>query len=277
MPNKNDLESYYKNKYFQTPKGSYESSYTDEELIYFRNKALVALHVLSNNDKITKSLLDIGTGEGFFAKYFYENKWEVRTIDYSNYGMKTQNPELLSTLKQGDMFTLIDEELVQNNSYGFINLSNVVEHVIDPVELLKKIKSILLDDGVVRISVPNDYSNFQKYLLKKGFSTQSWFVPPEHLHYFSFDSLTCLLKHLGYEVFLKISEFPIEIFLVNEPSNYIKNKNVGKQVHLSRIEIDNFLFEEGIEKYINYYKASAEIDFGRQIVIFARKNKGNFK
>ena len=217
-------------------------------------------------------LLDIGTGEGFFAHYFYDLKWHVRTVDYSDFGIKSQNPQLLSTLEQGDMFQIIDNMLCSDKQYSLINISNVLEHVVDPIKLLEDLKSLLDKNGMLRISVPNDYSNFQKYLLKQDYVTDTWFCPPDHLHYFSFESLSKLLNDLGYKVELMISDFPIEVFLVNQSSNYNKNRELGKNAHLARVEMDNFLFDEGIEKYINYFQASASINFGRQIIMYARKN-----
>lgn len=78
---------------------------------------------------------------------------------------------------------------------------------------------------------------------------------------------------MGYDIELKIGEFPIEMYILNESSNYTKNKDVGKFANKARIEVDNYLFEQGIEKYINYYKSSADIGFSRQVVIFAKLKK----
>lgn len=272
MPSKNELEDYYKKRYFQMAQGSYEYIYSKQEKIYFKNRAKVAKHISQRYLIQNNKLLDIGTGEGFFAQYFYDCKWQVKTIDYSDFGIKSQNPKLIFTLEQGDIFNLIDEELSLNQHYSLINISNVLEHVIDPVALLEKLKDLLEKDGMLRISVPNDYSNFQKYLIEKNYTSDSWFCPPEHLHYFTFDTLTNLLIDLGYKIDIMMSEFPIELFLVNQASNYTQDANVGKNAHLARVEIDNFLFDEGIEKYINYYQASASINFGRQIILYVKNN-----
>lgn len=272
MPSKEELEDYYKKRYFQMAEGSYEHIYSKGEKRYFQNRAKVAKHITERYLIEGNKLLDVGTGEGFFAQYFYDCSWSVKTIDYSDFGLKSQNPKLASTLEQGDIFKLIDKELSSDKKYSLINISNVLEHVIDPIMLLEKLKKLLEKDGILRISVPNDYSSFQKYLIEQNYTTDTWFCPPDHLHYFTFDTLSNLLIDLDYRIDIMMSEFPIELFLVNKASNYVKDKNVGKNAHLARIEIDNFLFDEDIEKYINYYQASASINFGRQIVMYVRNN-----
>jgi hypothetical protein len=70
-----------------------------------------------------------------------------------------------------------------------------------------------------------------------------------------------------------MGEFPIELYLSNSTSNYAHDKLKGKNAHKSRIEVDNFLFNEGIEKYINFYKACADIGLSRQVVIYAKLRK----
>lgn len=69
-PTTDELQSYYANKYYQEGKGSYELSYTDAKLAYFKAKLEKRWHVL-------KTLLprkeahepirvhDVGCGEGY--------------------------------------------------------------------------------------------------------------------------------------------------------------------------------------------------------------------
>ena len=272
LPTQKELEKHYSEKYYQEDSIQYSHEYSNDELKYFEYTAEAAQYIFKNLYYCeNNSLLDIGTGEGFFASSFFHNKWNVTTLDYSNYGISNHNADLADTLIQGDIFSSLKNLCAQKqNSFSFINLSNILEHVLDPIELLKTLKLLLAKESLLRISVPNDYSEFQNFLLDKDYSSNTWLCPPDHLHYFTFESLSNLLVSLGYEVVVSMGEFPIELFLTNEASNYVKNREVGKFAHKSRIEVDNFLFEQGIDKYINYYKASAEIGLSRQVVIYAR-------
>ena len=269
MPTVSELEDFYANKYYQKHVRNHLDTYDDEMLTYFVNKAKVAEYILK--DINTKTLLDVGAGEGFFANYFFEKKWDVTTLDYSEHGISTQNPQIKHTLIKNDIFQSIKSIIKSKRTYGLINLSNVLEHVIDPVGLLSDLKSLLDTTSFLRISVPNDFSNFQKLLLENKDTTPTWITLPDHLHYFTFESLEKLLISCGYKIHLRIGEFPIELFLANESSNYSGNKSNGKNAHKARIKIDNFLFTQGLKEYVDFYKACANIGFTRQVVIYAQK------
>lgn len=271
MPNKEDLKNFYESKYFQNDGMRYDHTYTQDELIFMENKAKVADYILNTiNNKSKKSILDVGSGEGFFAKYFFAQDNNIKTLDFSSFAISHHNPELIETLQQGDIFDSLDDVINNQEKYDLINLSNVLEHVIDPIELLGKLKFLLQNDSLLRISVPNDYSEFQNFLLEKEYTTNTWLCPPEHLHYFTFESLKNLLISLDYDIEVCMGEFPIELFLTNKESNYIHDKTKGKAAHTSRVETDNFLFNQGIKPYLDFYKASAQLGFSRQILIFAK-------
>ena len=275
LPSEVELRLFYENKYFQENNGNYEKNYSKDELIYFENAAKVSDFILKrvNLKKEKRRIIDVGCGEGFFSKYFYDKHDEVTPIDFSEFGIKSQNPELYFLLIKGNIFETLDNIIKRKETFDFVNLSNVLEHVIEPIKLLSNLKKILAEDSLLRICVPNDFSVFQEFLLKKEYTTNTWLTPPEHLHYFSLNSLVKLLEYLGYEIELSLGDFPIELFLANEKSNYVKNKEYGKNAHLARVEIDNFLFNQGVEKYIQFYNSSLSLNFSRQIIIFARVKK----
>ena len=273
LPSSEELKKHYSEKYYQNEHGSYQHVYTDDEIKYFEIEAKVAEHIFKkfNKDTVGK-LLDIGAGEGYFAKVFYENNWDVTTCDFSAYGMKQHNPSLLNTMMQGNIFETLEDQINYKRDYDFINLKNVLEHVLDPVSLLQKIQLLLKSNSLLRIEVPNDYSSFQEMLLEQGMTKNTWFAPPEHLHYFNFKSITNILTSLGFTVRLMMADFAIELYLLNNYSNYAKNKDVGKEAHLARVAANNFIYEQGIDSYINYYSACAEVDLGRQVIVYASKS-----
>ena len=267
MPTANELSEYYEKRYFQESAGLYRSEYNQDELVYFDNKAKVAEYICQ---KSIGSLLDVGCGEGYFAKYFKEKNWDIKTLDYSSHGISNHNPELLETHITGDVSKLLEDITNKEIKYDLINLSNVLEHVIDPISLLKSLKKLMHKNSYLRISVPNDFSNFQNFLLEKDYTKNTWVCLPDHLHYFTFETLKFFLHSLDFNCDILLGEFPIEIFIANEKSNYVKDREAGVYAHKSRVEVDNFLFSQGIEKYINYYEANAKIGFGRQIIAYVK-------
>ncbi len=81
--------------------------------------------------------------------------------------------------------------------FDTITAFDVLEHVLDPLAFAKAIHERLLSGGTVAISVPNLNS------LSRRLMRQRWYfyIPKEHLHYFSPSSLSRLLRRAGFEVF----------------------------------------------------------------------------
>lgn len=272
-PTHDELNSYYRDKYFQNPSGSYKKEYSNDEVEYFKIAAEIAnFSILKFFDSPVKSLLDLGCGEGFFAAQMANLGWKVSCRDFSSAGISRFNSHLLPTFSAGSieeaLAQLIDDESCK---FTFINLANVLEHVIEPEDVLEKIRIKLEQQtfGLLRIIVPNDYSAFQSLLVEQGLAKKTWFCPPEHLNYFNRSTLTSLLNNLGFEVIETIADFPIEWFLANSSSNYHVNPEKGKDAHQARILITRFLASQGITKYVELCRAVASLDAGRDLITLA--------
>ena len=82
------------------------------------------------------------------------------------------------------------------NSFDFIMLSHVVEHIPEPLEFLQLVHRLLKKGGTVYIEVPNYESFSRKY------SQQYWYAweTPRHLLMFSPKTITKLLEKAGFTV-----------------------------------------------------------------------------
>lgn len=267
-PSEQELEEYYRSIYFQTSQGAYEEHYSEEEIKYFTNSNAIKFKIVDDhlgqtqNDK--RRLLDVGCGEGFSMDYFFKQGWEVLGLDYSMEGIRKQNPNLEKFVRQGDIYQQLSE--LENQKFEVITLFNVLEHVIDPIGILTSMQKLLSSNGVLIIQVPNDFSLLQNKLFEEGKITrQFWVKTPDHLNYFSKDSLNNLCVHLEMKMIKCISDFPIDYFLANPDSNYIENSQKGKNCHNARIWLDNMHTSISLEKTIELYEAFANIGAGRQI------------
>lgn len=267
-PSAEELRRFYETKYFQQSTGPYAGSYSTEELEWFANSARSAAYT-AERVNIEKSLLDLGCGEGFFAHAFLKAGWNVSCCDFSEFGIKTHNPELLPYFTSGDIYDSITIYKKQQQQFGLINLQNVLEHVIDPKELLITVKPLLGTRSVLRIQVPNDYSEFQAALVKQGMTTNTWFIPPEHLSYFNSDGLSALLTYCGYKICSLQVNFPIELFLANPNANYWRDKKLGKGAHKARIFCENYMINKDVNTYIEYAEVAAKLGFGRNLIAYA--------
>jgi len=82
------------------------------------------------------------------------------------------------------------------NTFDYINMSHVLEHVTSPVDTLRKVKELLKPDGVVYAEVPN-YESFSRRLSK-----EYWFNldTPRHLFMFSPQTLDQVFQESGLKV-----------------------------------------------------------------------------
>ena len=266
-PSPEALSQFYRDKYFQAPKGSYSPSYLPQERAYFTNLARVAHH-LADRQGCGHSLLDLGCGEGFFAAAFHQWGWQVALGDYSEFGLMAQNPELRPYFSAGDLHGLIETFKTEGKRFGLINLSNVLEHVPEPEPLLHSLRPLVGEGGLIRVRVPNDFSAFQMALMAVDATPNTWFVPPEHLLYFTSESLRRLVEACGLKVVSLQAGFPIESFLANPHANYAKDRTLGKGAHLARVFCEIYQIERDIDAYIALGEAAARLDYGRDLVAY---------
>lgn len=274
-PNQKELEEYYAQKYYQTAQGSYEAEYPQEEYTYFDNKIEQKIFIINKlfntPESGQRSLIDIGCGEGFTLSHFKKKGWKVVGLDYSEFGVKKFNPHCLPDLITGDIYQKMLPIVNSNTRFDVVWLDNLLEHVIDPLFLLKELKKLLKVDGVLVIEVPNDFSVLHKHLMEKNYiNDEFWVVIPDHLSYFNKEGLAAIADDAGFRTEFTIGDYPIDFCLMNPDSNYNKDKTKGKGAHLSRVNMENLIHSISVEKAVNYFKALADLGLGRQIVTFLK-------
>ena len=273
-PTNEELKEYYEKKYYQEAKGSYELEYTSEELEFFKvcleqNEAVINVHCPLLKNSQTKTLLDVGCGEGYTMKHFKDQGYSVKGIDFSSAGMESKNPECLDSLIVGDVGELLKEEIDSSNQYDIIWLQNVLEHVLEPIELLKSLRNLVSSEGIAVITVPNDYSNIQKEALERGhIDEEFWVVLPDHLSYFDSKSLINISLKTGWNVNDLLGGFPIDWYLFHPGSNYISNRSVGKDAHFARVQLELLFSKKPIEDVLSFKQSLAKIGSGRDLTIF---------
>lgn len=113
-----------------------------------------ALNILKSCGLQKVKILDIGCGNGMFAKMLYENNiHSYKGIDFSEEGIKIaklNTPEWAECFLKEDIFE--SEILEQDHSH--IILFEVLEHINDDIKILSKIPS----KTMIIASVPNFYS-----------------------------------------------------------------------------------------------------------------------
>ncbi|CAM8664023.1 SmtA SAM-dependent methyltransferases [Oxalobacteraceae bacterium] len=270
-PSSDELQRYYAEKYYQQGLGSYDTKYRDEEIAYFKAKIEQRYHVLNRQFKEQGRLLDVGCGEGFALAFFRDRGWDVRGLDFSSAGVMAQNPQCKEVLRTGDLFSLLNDELASVQQYDVVWLQNVLEHVIDPVGLLESLKRLVTSEGGLVVTVPNDFSVAQRFALGNGYvADEFWVAIPDHLNYFDHQSLPATVDALGWECLELLGDFPVDWFLFNPHSNYVRDGALGKAAHLARVQIENMLHGQPIETLLEFWSAAGRLGVGRDITVFLR-------
>jgi 2-polyprenyl-3-methyl-5-hydroxy-6-metoxy-1,4-benzoquinol methylase len=133
-------------------------------------------------------LLDVGCGAGRYLSEMRDLGWSVKGVESDPVAARQ------ATQRGLDIFcgTLHDARL-QDDSFDVVVLTQVIEHLPNPVETLKECTRILKSKGHVVIVTPNSSS------LTHRLFGRNWrgLEPPRHLHIFSPPSISRLLVDAG--------------------------------------------------------------------------------
>jgi 2-polyprenyl-3-methyl-5-hydroxy-6-metoxy-1,4-benzoquinol methylase len=271
-PTPEQLSEYYEAKYYQQSVRTHQHHYEADELLYRHNKLeqkRLKVENLLDANVTQRRFLDIGAGEGFALAHFAKSGWEVVGMDYSSFGCGLHHPDFCDRLLVGDLNELMNQLIASNKKYELILMDNVLEHVLQPLEVLQTIRDLLAPTGILIIEVPNDFSALQTRLLESGrIPAPFWVVSPDHISYFNQGGLRRLAMDAGLKLSSVMSDFPIDFALCNENTNYVVDKSKGKSCHRVRVELDNLIHEISPEGANCLYEALGSLGLGRQIIGF---------
>lgn len=271
-PSEKELSDYYANKYYQSESGNYRKGYPEEELRVIRMKLSQRarkVEQLMGGDRQSGTVLDVGCGEGFALAEFKRRGWAVEGIDHSIEGLRGMNPDLLDSVEQGNVFELLDSRIREGRTYDVVWLNNVLEHVTQPLDLMEALRRLIADDGVLVVTVPNDFSELQERLLgEREIAQRFWIALPDHLSYFTSDSLKATAEATGWQCQSMQADFPIDLYLAHRGSNYILDRNNGPHAHRARLIFEQLIGDRGDERANRLYEALADVGLGRNITAF---------
>lgn len=223
-----------------------------------------------SNDLPARTFLDVGCGEGWALDYFQRQGWDVLGLDFSSFSLEQFHPGLRGRLRPGDLYDGLQELIAEGRQFDVLWLDNVLEHVLDPAELLRRCRRLIRPGGVLLVDVPNDFSPLQQHLLAVGHIDHPfWVALPDHLSYFGAEGLRNLAGATDWRTARLLGDQPIDLNLFNPATNYVLDRSLGKAAHQARLEQDNFLLRTAsLPAVAAYYEALADVGLGRSIVAF---------
>jgi ubiquinone/menaquinone biosynthesis C-methylase UbiE len=173
-------------------------------------------HVL---DLKSRRILDLGSGLGKFVIAATLEGYDVVGFEkFQSYIDRThqraQELDLKLEIYQGNAENLP----FGDKSFGFVNMSEVIEHVDKPRKVLKEVERILKDGGGVYMSVPNRFGlkdqHFHLYFLNwmprswahvligalgkhKNYSGDAGVQRIDQMHYYTLKSIKKLVSECG--------------------------------------------------------------------------------
>ena len=201
-PNQQEIRAFY------SQQGKYDSWLSDaaaRDALWQRRLKMMLRHHAAGN------LLDVGTGIGQFlhqAKPYFS---EVAGTEVSDSAIRIARERYGLSIEPGS----IEELTLPNSSFDNVTLFHVLEHVPDPVRLMRRCHQLLRPKGIVVIAVPNDVlawgSGLKKLGKRVGIRTFRKFsrtagIPKAgtsreiHLSHFTPAVLRRLLTNAGFEI-----------------------------------------------------------------------------
>jgi SAM-dependent methyltransferase len=204
MPQSAERRTFYEGNYYERWEYNNDTSVAIGDIKKLLYRSILEKLVLSPGAKV----LDIGCAMAFSLEVAREMGYEPYGVEISEYAGK------IAREKFGDNVIIGDIDLIEKRGTLFdaVTMSDLIEHVENPILTLKKVYSFVKPGGIVAIVTPDNGSFTAKLMLR------AWpHIKEEHLHYFSLGSISESLALSGFTV-LNITPMPKPIYL-----SYAKN------------------------------------------------------
>lgn len=214
--------------------------------------------ILSSTNNRRETLVDIGAGNGNFAKAAAESNLFKKVIaaDISEDCIQACNNVGLETF-----FGKIEE--MEENSVDCITFNDLIEHIFNPKTFLEQCYSRLRQDGTLMLSTPNG-EGFDFKILKD--KTEN-ITPPEHIQYFNPKSISILLESCNFEV-LDVSTPGILDFSIIKKQRDENNFDLSK--NFEYLDFLYSLHDEVIEKNFQQFLQNSRLS--SHMLIYAIKH-----
>lgn len=175
-----------------------ESSYTESGYSNYDLKSpkysVDVVRMIDDKTQERGRLLEIGFLDGSLLRRFKSLGWSVEGVDLDPKAAENIEDEDISVYT-GD----IHDSTFDGKKYDAIIAIAVLEHILQPKRFIRRIRSIMGDDGIVLLQIPNPSSLNAK--MSRLFN-QAWdmYCEPGHLYHYKKNHLEELLIDCGFEV-----------------------------------------------------------------------------
>jgi 2-polyprenyl-3-methyl-5-hydroxy-6-metoxy-1,4-benzoquinol methylase len=136
-------------------------------------------------------ILDVGCGFGHYLDI-------AKRYGFRTFAVEPDAGRAAETLKKGHDIHIgvLSHSTFEGIRFDAVILNHVIEHVVNPEEVVREIGEHLRENGLLYISTPN----FGGAIATIEGSHHTHFTPPEHISYFTRASLALLLANCGFHL-----------------------------------------------------------------------------
>ncbi|MGE5845149.1 MAG: class I SAM-dependent methyltransferase [Ignavibacteria bacterium] len=214
--------------------------------------------------KPSGDLFDLGTGWGHFLAAGKELGYKVHGIEVSGMPCKYAREELNLPVENINFFKM---EL-KKNSYDLITMWDVLEHIPDADEVIRRCNIMLKDNGYVILQVPEIDSTIAKLLKEK------WnMISPGHVNLFSKKTIKKLFEDRGFKVKKIKSSFEFKLFLMYVLGKRRKSEAAKQEYFNKTTEKPVWMLKSMIIVHNLIYNLMSLLNIGDEMMVAAKKVK----
>lgn len=177
------------------------------------------------------TILDIGSGTGYFAGSMKKAGWKVKGIEINEKARIFSISQFGLEIIAPDKITAIEAE-----SFDCITLWHVLEHFHDPFKYTSEIYRLLKPGAVCAIALPN-CSSYDAEHYKKFWA--AWDVP-RHLWHFNPDTFRLFYEKSGF-LLEDLRILPLDVFYISQLSEKYKGSSLAFLIGMSKAIVFAFL------------------------------------
>lgn len=149
--------------------------------------------------KSSGEFFEIGCGMGYFLEFARKNGYSVSGIEYAELGVKACQTKFGLNVQRGSF-----EDLpVQSDRYDVMFMGDVLEHLVQPLDMLRKAHSMLKPTGVFATEVPSTFNSLTGRLAVAGMralrAKKKMGLPPYHVNEFTPKTLRLMIERAGFK------------------------------------------------------------------------------